>query len=478
MAKTNTGKAFRQATHVWHTLRFRFALWTGGLLLVVLAIFGTFVYFNLYRGLSASVDDALRLNASQAVAAVEVENGELDIPNSFIEGPETADLRSQGFTLRLLAPDGSVLRAFGPDRSLPVSSEALAAAHNRQSTFTTLSSPDASYPLRVYTTPITDNNQVVGIVQVTQSLAGVHETLRQLLTALLVSIPLLIVAAGWGGYTLAARALAPIDTITLTARRISAEDLSARLDLPETDDEVGRLAATLDEMLARLEEAFHRERQFTADASHELRTPLAAVQAILDVIHERRRSPDEYEQALDDIAEEATRLQSLTQSLLLLARSDMQTGASFEQVDLSTLLLDVTASLRSLAEAKRLTLTYRGTDQLMVMGDTDGLIRLFLNLLDNAIKYTEQGDVTIRASRSPDNIATIEIADTGSGISPEHLPHIFDRFYRAETSRTSPGMGLGLSIAREIARQHGGSIEVSSQISQGTTFTVHLPLIP
>lgn len=467
----------RAHTAIWRTLRFRFALWTAGLLLVVLAGFSTFVYLSMAQGLRASIDDTLQLSAAQAIAAIEMDNGELDLPDSFIEQPENTNLRTNGLALRLLSPEGRVLLTFGTDNSLPVSADKLEAAHDLRSTFTTLSQPGQP-GTRLYTTPVENDDSLVGIIQVAQSMSRVQETLRRLLTAFLIGIPFLIMLAGLGGYGLAARALAPIDAITRTANRISGEDLSTRLNLPPTDDEVGRLAATFDRMLSRLDEAFRRERQFTADASHELRTPLAAMQAILDVIHEKRRTPDEYEQALDDIAEEAARLQSLTQALLLLARGDLETGASFEPVDLSTLLHDVIASLRPLAEAKGLTLSCTSTDQLNVIGDTDGLIRLFLNLLDNAIKFTGQGQITIRASRSSNNVAIIEVTDTGIGISPEHLPHIFDRFYRAETSRTSPGTGLGLSIAREIVRQHSGSIDVSSQPSQGTTFTVHLPLTP
>ncbi|GAB4456360.1 MAG: hypothetical protein Kow0070_06290 [Anaerolineales bacterium] len=318
-----------------------------------------------------------------------------------------------------------------------------------------------------------DNQQLVVIVQVAQSLSDVQESLQTLLFTLLVSSPILALLAGGGGYFLAARALAPIDKMTVTARKISAEDLSARLEVANREDEVGRLAQTFNEMLARLEDSFRRERQFTSDASHELRTPLTAMQAILGMMRAKRRTPAEYEQALDDLNEEADRLRSLVENLLRLARGEKQT-LHFEAVNLSLLLQDVAESLRPLAEARRLTLRCDLPADLRVWGDSDELIRLFVNLLDNAIKYTERGEVTLRATQSEQGVE-VTVADTGPGIAPEHLPHIFDRFYRVDSSRSQHGAGLGLAIAKEIVRAHEGEIEVSSKIGEGTIFTVRLP---
>jgi len=314
---------------------------------------------------------------------------------------------------------------------------------------------------------VENNNTLVGIIQVAQSMSRVQETLHRLTITFLISIPFLIIIAGLGGYGLAAKALAPIDEITRTANRISGKDLSMRLDLPPTDDEVGRLAATFDGMLARLDQAFRHERQFTADASHELRTPLAAMQAILDVIREKHRTTGEYVEALDDLAEEASRLRGLTEKLLLLARGNNQPNMVHEQVDLSI--------LRPLAEDKHLDLSCEASDGVIVQGDLDSLIRLFANLVDNAIKYTSQGSVSISAQAQPDASVRIDISDTGVGIPAEDLPHIFERFYRAEKSRTSKGVGLGLAIVQEIVRTHGGEIEAASIVGQGTVVSVWLP---
>ena len=456
------------------TLRMRFAMWTAGLVLAVLAIFGVLVYFSMGRGLAASVDDSLVLDASQAIAGIDLEEGALDFPEQFVETPKNADVRRQGFTIRVFDLKGEVLRKFGPYDALPLTSDSLAAARRQQTGFATLTDPASQDQVRIYTAPIVKNDQVSGIIQTAMSLGYVQDTLRQLLTTLLAGVPLMVLVAGLSGYVLAARALAPIDQITRTARRISAEDLSARLNLPATDDEVGRLAATFDAMLARLDESFRRERQFIADASHELRTPLAAMQAIFGMIRQKRRAPKEYEQALADLAEETDRMRLLTEELLHLARGDGHQLTAREAVDLSNLLRDVTDSLRPLAQAKELAITCTVPDGLALIADGDSLIRLFANLLDNAIKYTEQGGIAVSAGRGPNGMVSVTVADTGIGIPAEHVPHVFDRFYRADPSRTTDGAGLGLAIALEIARAHDGTIELSSQVGQGTTATVWL----
>jgi heavy metal sensor kinase len=450
-------------------------MWVAGLLLAVLMTFSVFVYTNLGQGLSASMDDSLQLSASQATTAANIENGQITLSDSIAEsGNTTNTLSERGLTIRVLDPTGQVVQAIGPYRTLSITTESLAAALQQQSTFATVTDPIEHVSVRFYTAPIVENNHLVGVIQVAQSLDSITKTLNRLLTALLIGVPVLVIITAFGGYFLAAHALAPIDNITRTARRISAEDLSARLNLPATDDEVGRLAATFDTMLSRLDTSFKRERQFTADASHELRTPLAAMQAILSVVRGPRLTPEDYEHALDDLSEEANRLRSLVENLLRLARGDSRPPAARQTVDLSVLLCDVTDSLLPLAEAKGLTLTYAAPDGLTLSGDRDDLIRLFVNLLENAVKYTEHGTIAVTAHANTDTLK-VTVSDTGIGIPSHHLPYIFDRFYRVDASRASQGSGLGLAIALDIARAHGGTLEVTSVVGAGTTFTVRLP---
>ena len=453
------------------TLRAHFALWTAGLLFVILSAFGVLIFESMARGLSVALDDSLTLVASQFIAGLEIENGSLVSSENIALEPENIDLRARGFTVRVLTLQGTILYEFGSYQNL------LSSPEGAPSTpfFTTLHDPLSEYAIRVYTVPVEGNDQPVAIVQIAQSLASVQDILQRLLITLLVSIPTLVAIAGLSGYFLAIRALTPIDRITRTARRISAEDLSARLNLPPIDDEVGRLAETFDAMLGRLDDSFRRERQFTSDASHELRTPLSAMQAILSMIRQKRRTPEEYELALADLAEETDRLRTLTENLLQLARGETHTLTAHDPVDLSTLLRDVTSSLQSLAEAKALTMVCDIPDGLSLIGDSDDLIRLFVNLLDNAIKYTERGGVTISADQNKDFSINVTIADTGIGIPADSLPYIFNRFYRVDRARATSGAGLGLALASEIARAHGGKIEVASEVGKGTRLTVILP---
>ncbi|MFZ4662530.1 MAG: sensor histidine kinase [Caldilineaceae bacterium] len=458
----------------WKTLRLRFAIWTAGLLFATLLLFGLFVYFMMAYNLRAVIDETLQAITTQLI--VEVDRRGLLPVEDIAEEPQYERLRTQGFSMRVQNLAGMSVQVHGSYAPLLQPMTNIADSDSAQG-FTTITDPKTKAEIRVYAAPIVAHGKLLGVVQVARNLNDVNRTLQLLFITLLISGPLLILAAGASGYFLAARALRPIDEITQTARNISAQDLSARLNLPPTEDEVGRLAATFDSMLARLDHAFQRERQFTADASHELRTPLAAMQTIIDSTLTRQRTVAEYEQALTDLNHEAGQMRRLTAGLLHLARSDAkQQFTKAEEVDLSLLLQDVTDSLRPLAAQKGLTLITTIAADLLLLGDSDSLIRLFLNLLDNAIKYTSQGYITIVAKALPRNRVEVRISDTGAGIAPAHLPYIFDRFYRIDEARTTEGIGLGLAIAQEIAQAHGGAIICESNVGQGTTFTVQLAI--
>ncbi len=459
----------------WRTLRFRFAFWVGSLLLVAQLVIGIFVYVQLKNRLLDTVDDTLRLNAVQIRALIEAQSGTLSAPDSAAYSSLSADLQEQRLTARILSPQGDILQAYGIYRDIPVSRDLLEAAQGHHESLLAVADPhETDENLRVMAVPILEQGELVGIVEITQTLESVYDTLEQLLILFQLGIPVSVVVAALGGYGLAARALSRVDHISAMARRISAEDLSARLVLPVTNDEVGRLSKTFDMMLDRLEASFQRERQFTSDASHELRTPLAAMRAILDTIRSKQRTVEEYERALDDLAEETNRLQSLVGDLLNLTRNETPATSTHEVIDLSTLLQDISETLRPLAESKGLRFVSSVSDGLNIVGDRDQLIRLVVNLLDNAIKFTDQGEVKVSAEVGTENRIKIAVTDTGRGIPVEHLAFIFDRFYRVDKSRTAAGTGLGLALALSIARAHGGMIEVTSETGKGSVFTVWL----
>mgnify|MGYP001550685055 CR=1 FL=1 len=460
------------------TLRARFALWICLMMLATLGAFGAFVYFSVSHWLSSSLDDSLRLGATQLIATADVDDGKLQVDDDpvILDAGLTDELRSRGLSIQIFGPSGAVLQSLGPYASLAVEPAVLREALAGRSSLHTRPDPEGTGSVRVLTQPMLIDGKVGAVIQIAESLRSIDALRERLLLSLLLGSPMIVAAAGVGGYYLAGRALRPIDHIVATARRISAHDLTERLGLPPSRDEVGRLAGTFDEMLGRLDEAFQRERRFSNDAAHELRTPLAAMQSILSVIAEQRRTPAEYEAALADLSEETDKLRALTDDLLRLARAEAS-APLWEPVDLAELVPDVVDSLRPLTDPDRVRLSCLSDGDTSVVGDTDALIRLLVNLLDNAIKHTPAGSIAVTVQGLPDEVR-IAVTDTGDGIAAEHLPHVFDRFYRAEESRTTAGTGLGLAICREIVHTHGGDIEVTSEPGAGSTFTVRLSRDP
>jgi signal transduction histidine kinase len=304
--------------------------------------------------------------------------------------------------------------------------------------------------------------------------------LRQLRLALLAIVAATLGLTAAVGWFLASKAMQPVDSMTREAQRIGeAADFSRRIPEPRRRDEIGRLAGTFNEMLGRLGRAFTVQRQFLADASHELRTPLTAIRANVDILLSGADDdPVQRREMLGAIAQESDRMGRLVDDLLALARSDAGQEPARERLSFDVLLLDVYHQQRRLAGDVRLTIAE--FEPVELEGDPDRLKQLLLNLIDNARRHTEpRGSVTLNLRRQGD-WAVLEVCDTGSGIDAAHLPHIFERFYRADTSRSrgGGGAGLGLAISREIVEAHGGTIDVQSRVGAGSTFTVKLPLPP
>jgi signal transduction histidine kinase len=293
-------------------------------------------------------------------------------------------------------------------------------------------------------------------------------------------IPLWMGMVGLGGLLVANRALQPIGRIIRTAETVRVSgDLSRRINYEgATDDELARLASLFDEMLASLETKFQHERRFTADASHELRTPLTALKGRLQVTLSQVRNAESYEDTLKTIDQDVDRLIAICNDLLLLTRLEQNHNhAPLELIDLSDLLAETAAQICPLADLRHLRLSTDLAPGLLVLGRPDHLIRLFLNLLDNAVKHSPPyGTVSLKAVAHQTGVQ-VSISDTGPGIAAEDLPHLFDRFYRVEKSRsrTVGGSGLGLAIAQEIVNSHHGRISAVSQPGHGTTMIVNFP---
>ena len=453
-------------------LRLRLTLWYLLSLAVILLLFGLLLFWQVQHRLLAQVDNTLQLAAAQASANVTTREGGLAFQNT---DSSPALLRlSEDIAFRLLAEDGTPWDSLGQAKEVPL----LAPVPGYRTYF------DGDDSWRVYDERLNlPGAPAAGWLQVTQTLEGVEQTLLLLRLQLLWGVPLALLLAGVGGYFVASRALLPIDRITRTAQVINASDLSRRIDYTGPPDELGRLAAIFDEMLDRLQSSFDRERRFTADAAHELRTPLTALKGRIGVTLSQPRGPAEYSDSLQEMERQVDRLIRLSGDLLFMARLDQgKVQRREDPIALDGLLAAVVDQVRSLAEAKSITLLGSAIQGVTVTGDMDLMIRLFLNLLDNAIKFTPVGGrVSVEAGRSSTEV-TIAIRDTGPGIPAEHRARLFERFYRVGGDRSRPdgqgGAGLGLAIAYEIARAHGGTLLVHSTLGQGTAFLLTLPLSP
>lgn len=327
--------------------------------------------------------------------------------------------------------------------------------------------------------PANITSQVVATAYIAQSLEGVYTQERGFGIFLLVSLALalaaIIIASTW----LARSTVSPINAIARATREIGGEDLAKRLNWKSRRDELGVLAATFDQMLARLEAAFLRERRLVADASHELKTPLTVISSNAQML-ERWADQDEglRREAIATIRAESASMARVLNALLTLAKTDDPRALSMEPTDAAAVVKDAASALRQSAESKGLSLSVSVNGPAWVMGEPGLLRQLVTNLTENAIKFTNAGSVSVAAEHEGTRVRIV-VADTGPGIPAEALPHVFDRFYRADParSRTVEGTGLGLAVVKNIVRIHDGTIRVASDEGKGTRLTVELPTL-
>jgi two-component system OmpR family sensor kinase len=456
------------------TLRLRLTLWYSAVLAVIIALFGVVVYGLTGFFLISQIDNGLRATAQDIIASARPRRV-LDVQFLFIPQEEVNRFGAQRVYVQVWRADGTwVANSENLAYREPLDRRAL----SREGRSARDMLIDGSH-MRVVTEPITADDQLLGYVQAAQSLAPVDLARSVMLVVLVSGGVAAVLLAGVVGWLSANRALRPLDTITETAAQISrADDLSRRIPLEGLpNDEVGRLAQAFNDTLERLERLFNAQRRFLADVSHELRTPLTTIRGNVDLL---RRMGGADTDSLDAIQSEAERMSRLVDDLLLLAQSDAGTlPLARERVELDTLLLEVYREAQVLRGG--VVVTIGEIDQAAVMGDRDRLKQLLLNLVSNALKFTpEGGRVSLGLSRAAGNWARLVVSDTGAGIPPDELPHIFERFYRVDKarSRAQGGSGLGLSIAQRIAQVHGGRIEAASDGTngRGSTFSVWLPL--
>ncbi|GCE46894.1 heavy metal sensor kinase [Thermosporothrix hazakensis] len=334
--------------------------------------------------------------------------------------------------------------------------------------------------VRFYSTMLIFNGKIVGVIQVGQKLALLYTRLRFFLFVLLILCPVLLTMSGIVSYWLAGRAFRPIRRLTRTARAIGARDLDQRVPLSPARDEVRELTIIFNQMIGRLERAFAQQRRFVADASHELRTPVAVIRNMTEVALTQAKSKEDYICALEAINDESDRLGRLVSDLLALARVDEERmPLDSEPVRLDFLAADVVDSMASFAAEHGITLQTGTLQPATVKGDAARLIQVLMGLVDNAVKYTNAGGTVTVAVEACASHVHCSVTDTGIGIAREHLPHIFERFYRADPARSKAvgGSGLGLSIIDWLVRAHHGAVTVESEPGKGSTFMITLPLM-
>lgn len=454
-------------------IRIRLTLWYTLLLGATLIFFSIILYWVLKLSLHNQIDSNLQDRAQQIVASIQVQ-AVLDLKTGTVFVPEANVFSSSATFIQVIRRDGSIVSVsnnLGSQR-FPTDNEILQENLKGNFSFKTVTVDDT--PLRIYSTPIVARDQVVGAVQVGQSITSVENTLRQVLVFLTGGTVMALVMAAIVGAFLSWTALHPIDKINQTATRIvSAQDLGQRLPPARMNDEVGRLTNTINSMLERLDNFFQAQVRLSADVSHELRTPLTAIRGNVDLLRRGAASdPEELNEALSVIDSELDRMSRIVADLLLLSQADAGLSLRMRPVELDTMMLEVYRQARVIANGINIQLGHE--DQAIVQGDADRLKQLLLNLVTNAVKHTPiDGKITLSLYRETEWVRIL-VADTGRGIASTDLPHIFDRFYRANDNGQK-GTGLGLSIAQWIAKAHGGEITVTSEVGKGSTFMLWLP---
>ncbi|TRZ97527.1 MAG: HAMP domain-containing protein [Nitrospiraceae bacterium] len=461
-------------------LRVRLTLWYGTALALLLVVFGGALYAMLAHGLRDQIDHSLEETAAVAVRALEQHRVGPFLPFEDLaaEFPELAVLDK---SFQIFSPGGKVTIQ-SPNLSrkgIPLSRAALEGGLSGRATFESARFRDGS-SFRLLSAPIFLDGALVNIIQVGTSLRPVEEMLQRLLLVLLVSLPVALAVALGGGWFLAGRALRPVEAITLAARRIAAGDLTQRLTVAHSQDEIGRLSATFNDMIARLDASFRQVRQFSADASHELRTPLTVMKGETELALRRARPAEDYRLVLESSLEEIDRMVRIVDELLFLSRADLgEVRIESQPVRLDALVEDTQRQAAVLGQELDVQVRAGTVEPVTVRGDELRLRELLLNLVDNAVKYSRPGGKVEIALARDGATARLSVTDDGIGISAEAQARIFDRFYRADDARAHAreGTGLGLAICKWIVEAHHGRIEVQSTVGQGSRFTVVLPAV-
>jgi heavy metal sensor kinase len=468
------------------SLRARLAVGYAFLFCLALVLLGG-ALFQLLRGaLLDEVDRALYERGAQ-LERVARSRGQDDLSTAELaadifvltEANTGQELETPGIMARVFDLSGQPLAtSSGIAAQLPRDDDALTRAARGEAVIMT--SRVAGAPVRVLYRPLRLSGPVVAVIQVGESLQPTEATLQRTRRLMFLGGAIAIAGGIFGGWWVTRKALKPVDELTAVVARIAATgEFDQRVPESATNDEIGRLAGTFNALLERLTELLDRQRALAADTSHELRNPLMVVRGNLELLA-LDPPPETRREAIGDALDEIDRMTRLVGDLLFLADADMSAAIESDDVQLAAVVDAVVADARQLAERQdgARTIVLETNDPVVVRGDAERLRQLVWNLVENAVRYTPAGGTITVASRRHGSIAELTVTDTGIGIPAEHLPHIFERFYRVDRGRSRQvgGTGLGLAIVRQVAEAHGGRVRVRSTVGQGTTFTVVLPV--
>jgi heavy metal sensor kinase len=449
------------------SIRFRLSIWFVTALTVIVLVVSLLLYLGLRQGLIEGLDASLREAAKRSVDT-----------NSGTAGDDATTVARalaliRNAPARLLTLDGAPIESdpFFP-AGVPLPEDAVRSAQRGEEWI------DSVDGFRILSAPVRVNEKRVAIIQTAASLRTVDDALLALRNVLIVLLPAALGLAAIGGMFFAGQALAPMERVRKNVERIEATNLSQRVGMQLQKDEIGALAHTFDGLLDRVESAVKRERTFASDASHELRSPLTVLKAEVGAALTRPRTAEHYQRTLGEIDTLADELNAVVDDLLTLSRSTNH-ALKRESLDLAALCVRISERMRTPATAKGLTLHLTGDAPapFVIAGDALKLQRAIGNLLDNAVRYTQHGSITLHLNQDGKH-AVIAVEDSGQGIAPEHQAHVFERFYRAESDRgrDTGGTGLGLAIVKAIVDAHGGTIALRSEPGVGTLFEMRLPI--
>lgn len=485
------------------SIRLRFVFWYTVMLALTFSLFAVLLYIHVSDSLKSELDDVLLTKAEGISRSINTywEIEEMDalrhgakkkvftkinnlnfnkIAARWVE-ERSSDPELMDIVVQIYTPDGGLI-ANSPNAPvrLDISRGTLKRLTVRKTNYEDRQVPvDEGRPLdlRILQVPVLEEGRIAYIVQAASPLSAYLAAMYRLKLILFLLLPVTVVAGGaLAGEFLASVTLKPLRKMIGTVRQITAENMSLRVDVPDSQDEIRQLAETFNDMLRKIGQVLLSQGQFIQDVSHELRTPLTIMRGELEVALKRRRTPGEYHAILASTLEEAKKVGTLLEDLLTLARCESSPAApAREETDISLALEEIIEDMRTLASQKGITVESSCGQGVLLPVDRPRLVRAFLNILDNAVKYTpENGSISVEVARVGQSVA-VTVADTGMGIPEEDLPRIFDRFYQADKSRSSAGFGLGLSISRSIIEAHGGTVTVESRQGEGTVFCITLP---